>query len=330
MSKRILITGGAGYIGTILTSYLLRQNYHVRVIDNLLYGGESILPFLLDENYEFIKGDVRDTSLLKKIVQDIDAIVHLAAIVGFPICSVIPDVALEVNVEATKTLTELATKSKTIKRFIFASTYSNYGISPTGEAVTEDSPLNPVSLYAETKIKAEKIVLNINNTTKPTVLRFATAFGFSPRMRFDLIINQFALEMELNKYLEVYQKNYYRSYIHVQDIVKAILKVLEVEDSLIDKQIFNVGGAELNYTKEEIANVIKQFIPNVKLIIKDYSIDGDMRSISVCYDKVNKVLGFKPSWSVKKGVEEILGIIRNKIISNPKDSRYYQLSVAKQ
>ncbi|MEW6095643.1 MAG: NAD(P)-dependent oxidoreductase [bacterium] len=328
MSKKILITGGAGYIGTILTSYLLRQNYQVRVIDNLLYGGESILPFLLDKNYEFIKGDVRDTDLLKKVVQDIDGIVHLAAIVGFPICSVIPDVALEVNVEATKTLAELATKNN-IKRFIFASTYSNYGTSPTGESVTEESELNPVSLYAETKIKAEKIVLNINNNTKPTVLRFATAFGFSPRMRFDLIINQFTLEMELNKSLEVYQKNYYRSYIHVQDIVKAILKVLEAEDSLIDKQIFNVGGDELNYTKEEIAMVIKQFIPDVKLIIKDYSIDGDMRSISVGYDKIKKVLGFKPSWSVEKGVEEILGIIRNKIISNPKDSRYYQLSAVR-
>jgi len=328
MNKKILITGGAGYIGTILTSYLLRQNYKVRVIDNLLYGGEGILPFLLDKNYEFMKGDVRDISLLKKVLQDIDAIVHLAAIVGFPLCSVIPDVALEVNVEATKTLAELAAKNN-IKRFIFASTYSNYGISPTGEPVTEESPLNPVSLYAETKIKAEKIVLSINNNTKPTVLRFATAFGFSPRMRFDLIINQFTLEMELNRYLEVYQKNYYRSYVHVQDIAKAIIKVLEAEDSLIDKQIFNVGGDELNYTKEEIANLIKQFIPDVKLIIKDYSIDGDMRSISVCYDKIRNVLGFKPSWSVKKGVEEILGIIRNKIISNPKDSRYYQLSAAK-
>lgn len=295
----------------------------------MLYGGESILPFLLDKNYEFIKGDIRDKDLLKKVTEDIDAIVHLAAIVGFPICSVIPDVALEVNVAATETLTELATKNK-IKRFVFASSYSNYGISPIGEAVTEESPLNPVSLYAETKIKAEKIVLDINNRTKPTVLRFATAFGFSPRMRFDLIINQFTLEMELTKKLEVYQKNYFRSYIHVQDIVKVILKVLEVDDSLIDKQIFNVGGDELNYTKEEIANVIKQFIPDVLLIVKDYSIDGDMRSIKVCYDKIKKVLGFNPLWTVEKGVEEILGVIRNKIISNLQDNRYYQLSAAKQ
>lgn len=328
MNKKILITGGAGYIGTILTSYLLRQNYQLRVIDNLFYGGEGILPFLLDKNYEFIKGDIRDTELLKKVIQDIDAIVHLAAIVGFPLCSVIPDVALEVNVEATKTLTELAAKNN-IKRFIFASSYSNYGISQTGEAVTEESPLNPVSLYAQTKIKAEKIVLDINGNTKPTVLRFATAFGFSPRMRFDLIINQFTLEMELNKKLEVYQKNYYRSYIHVQDIAKAIMMVLEAQDSLIDKQIFNVGGNELNYTKEEIAYVIKQFIPEAKLVIKDYSIDGDMRSIKVCYDKIKKVLGFTPSWSVEKGVQEILQIIRNKIISNPQDGKYYQLSAAK-
>ncbi len=327
MSKKILITGGAGYIGTILTSSMLRQNYKVRVIDNLLYGGEAILPFLLDKNYEFIKGDIREKDLLEKVVQDIDGIVHLAAIVGFPICSVIPDVALEVNVEATKNLVELAAKNK-VKRFVFASTYSNYGVAD--DIVTEESLLNPVSLYAETKIKGEKIVLEGDNTnTKPTVLRFATAFGFSPRMRFDLIINQFTLEMELNKKLEVYQKNYYRSYVHVQDIVKTIIMVLEAEESLVSRQIFNVGGNELNYTKEEIAMIIKRFIPEAKLIVKDYSIDGDMRSIRVSYDKVKKVLGFKPSWSVEKGIEEMLGIIRNKIISNPKDPRYYQLSAVK-
>ncbi len=218
--QHILITGGAGYIGSLLTSELLRADCSVTVVDSLLFGGESLAPFFHHPNFHFVKADVTEPRAVREAVkgewQKPDALVHLAAIVGFPACQAVgQQVAWKYNVEAVKTVFDQAADLE-VGRFVFASTYSNYGLSPDGKPVTEESPLNPQSLYAETKIAAEEYLLEQKNAAcAPLVFRFATLYGISPRTRFDLIVNQFVLEAFTRRELIIYQRGYSRSFVHV-------------------------------------------------------------------------------------------------------------------
>jgi nucleoside-diphosphate-sugar epimerase len=323
----ILITGGAGYIGSLLTSELLRANYRVTVLDDLLFGGESLLGFLHHPNFHFVKTNVTDTRAVRDNVRGEwpvpQAIVHLAAIVGFPACQAVGrQVAWRYNVEATKMVFEQAADLG-VGRCVFASTYSNYGLSKDGKPVTEESPLNPQSLYAETKIAAEEYLLNQKDApTAPLSFRFATLYGISPRTRFDLIVNQFVLEAFSKRELIIYQRGYSRSFVHVRDTVRGIIMGLEAPEEIIRGQVFNLGTPEGNYTKDEIVGLVLKRMPETVVQYKDLTFGGDMRDITVSFDKIRRVLGFDTTLTVDDGVREVLYALKTEIIRDPTDERY--------
>jgi nucleoside-diphosphate-sugar epimerase len=325
--RHILITGGAGYIGSLLTGYLLRHGYQVTVVDDLLFGGESLMPYFDNPNFHFVKSDAWEPRVIRSAVRT-DwpypiAIVHLAAIVGFPACqSVGRQVAWRYNVEATQHVFEQAVELG-VERFIFASTYSNYGLSPDGKPVTEDSPLTPQSLYAETKISAEQFLLDQKEAScAPLIYRFATLFGLSPRTRFDLIVNQFVLEAFTKRELLIYQRGYSRSFVHIRDVVKGIEVGLTAPEDKIRGEVYNLGTDRGNYTKDEIVALILKRIPETVVNYKDMTFGGDMRDITVSFNKIYRVLNFIPDWTVDDGVREVLNALRDGIISNPYDARY--------
>ncbi|MBI4762233.1 MAG: NAD-dependent epimerase/dehydratase family protein [Chloroflexota bacterium] len=325
--RHILITGGAGYIGSLLTSELLRLDYRVTVLDSLLFGGESLVPFFHHPNFHFVKADVTEPRAIKDAVKDgwqkPNAIVHLAAIVGFPACQAVGrQVAWKYNVEATKMVFEQAAELG-VERFVFSSTYSNYGLSPDGKPVTEESPLNPQSLYAETKIAAEEYLLSQKDApVAPLLFRFATLYGISPRTRFDLIVNQFVLEAFTKRMLIIYQRGYSRSFVHVRDAVRAVIMGLEAEQSKIRGQIFNVGTESGNYSKDEIVALVRKRMPEVEVEYKDLTFGGDMRDITVSFAKIKKVLGFETTLTVDDGIRELLFALKTGLIQNPTDARY--------
>jgi len=325
--RHILITGGAGYIGSILTSELLRANYRVTVLDSLLFGGESIVPFLNHPNFHFVKGDVTENRTVRDAVkrdwQKPDSIVHLAAIVGFPACQAVgKQVAWRYNVEATKTVFGQAADLG-VERFVFASTYSNYGLSEDGKPVTEESPLNPQSLYAETKIASEEFLLSQKDAAcAPLLFRFATLYGISPRTRFDLIVNQFVLDAFTKRSLIIYQRGYSRSFVHIRDVVRGVIMGLEAEKEKIRGQVFNLGTDNGNYTKSDIVNFVLKRMPETIVEYKDLTFGGDMRDITVSFEKIKRVLGFDTTLTVDDGVREVLFALKSGLIRNPTDDRY--------
>ena len=325
--RHILITGGAGYIGSLLTSELLRANYQVTVLDDLLFGGESLLGFLHHPNFHFVKTDVTDPRAIRDNVRGEwpipYAIVHLAAIVGFPACQAVGEqVAWKYNVESTKTVFGQAADLG-VERCVFASTYSNYGLSTDGKPVTEESPLNPQSLYAETKIAAEEFLLGQKDApTAPLSFRFATLYGISPRTRFDLIVNQFVLEAFTKRELIIYQRGYSRSFVHVRDTVRGIILGLEAPEEKVRGQVFNLGTPEGNYTKDEIVSLVLKRMPETEVRYKDLTFGGDMRDITVSFKKIREVLGFETTLTVDDGVREVLHALKSGIIRDPNDEKY--------
>jgi nucleoside-diphosphate-sugar epimerase len=325
--RHVLITGGAGYIGSFLTSELLRANYRVTVLDSLLFGGESIVPFLHHPNFHFVKADVTDPRTIKDSLKDgwqkPDAIVHLAAIVGFPACQAVGrQVAWRYNVEATKMVFEQAV-DLSVERFVFSSTYSNYGLSPEGEPVSEESPLNPQSLYAETKIAAEEFLLAQKDAAcAPLLFRFATLYGMSPRTRFDLIVNQFVLEAFTKRALIIYQRGYSRSFVHIGDVVRGVMMGLEVEQSKIRGEVFNLGTDNGNYSKDDIVRLVLKRLPETVVEYKDLTFGGDMRDITVSFAKIRRVLGFETVHDVDDGIRDLLFALKTGIIRNPTDEKY--------
>ncbi len=325
--RHVLITGGAGYIGSILASELLRANYRVSVLDSLLFGGESIVPFLNHPNFHFVKADVTESRAvrdsLKRGWQKPDAVVHLAGIVGFPACQAVGrQVAWKYNVEATKMVFEQAADLG-VERFVFASTYSNYGLSENGKPVTEESPLNPQSLYAETKIAAEEFLLSQKDSTcAPLLFRFATLYGISPRTRFDLIVNQFVLNAFTKRSLIIYQRGYSRSFVHIRDAVRGMIMGLETEKEKVRGQVFNLGAENGNYSKNEIVQLVLKRMPETVVEYKDLTFGGDMRDISVSFEKIQRVLGFNTTLNVDDGVREVLFALKTGLIKNPTDDKY--------
>jgi nucleoside-diphosphate-sugar epimerase len=323
--QHILVTGGAGYIGSLLTGVLLQRGYQVTVADDLLFGGESLLAYFSHPGFHFIKGDVCDPSVLDRIkLGRYDAVVHLAAIVGFPACQAVGKaVAWRYNVESVQRMFQLA-DDLGADRFIFSSTYSNYGLTTDGKAVTEDSPLHPQSLYAETKIAAEQYLLDKAGTSPcaPLVFRFATLFGVSPRTRFDLIVNQFVLEALTRRELIIYQRGYSRSFVHVRDVVEGIVLALSAPREKIRGQVFNLGSDGGNYTKDEIVALVKKHVEGLKITHKDLSFGGDMRDITVSFSKIERELGFSTAVSVEDGIVEVRDALQLGIIKDATDSRY--------
>ena len=293
---KILLTGGAGYIGSVLIPFLLDKGYKTNVYDLLLYGGYSLLPFISNKNFSFIKGDVRDKESLGRAIKNNDVIIHLAAIVGLPACSKDKRLAHSINVQGTKNVVGRLSPNQ---HLIHASTVSIFGAS-TGDICDEESPLNPISYYAKTKTEAEKIVLDAQNTV---CLRFATAFGVSPRMRLDLLINDFVYQAYMNKFLILFEKTYKRTFVHVQDISRSILFAIRNIEKM-KHSIFNIGDNSHNFSKEEIALKIKGRI-DFYLHFADIGEDEDKRNYSVSYEKINSI-GFKTKKTVDEGIDELI------------------------
>ena len=320
--KKVLVTGGAGYIGSVLVRLLLEKGYSVRVLDNLSFGGESIVDLLNDDRFEFLKGDVRNREDLKKAVKGIDYIAHLASIVGDPACRKFPDEAKEINLTGSKNLYDIA-EDAGVKRFVFASTCSNYGKMDDPDAyVSETSKLAPISLYAETKVKVEKYLLNQpkDNSCKPTSLRFSTVYGLSPRPRFDLTVNEFTRELALGRELVIFGEQFWRPYCHVVDLSRAVIEVFEAPEEKVAFDVFNVGDTDENYQKEMIVNEILKVIPDGK--IKYVEKNEDPRDYRVSFEKIHKQLGFSITKRVPDGIEQIRKTIIDGFFKDPDDEKY--------
>ncbi len=325
-TKHLLVTGGAGYIGSALCAELLRLGYQVTALDELLFGGESLLAFLHHPNFDFAKANVWEERAVKdnlrKDWQKPFAVIHLAALAGFPACQAVGrQVAWRYNVEATQRVYEQA-EELGVERFVYASTYSNYGLAADGKPVTEDSPLNPQSLYAETKIASERFLLSTDGRCAPLILRLATLYGLSPRMRFDLIINQFVLEAYHKRELLIYQRGYSRSFVHLRDAIRGILLGLQSPLEQIRGQVYNLGSEQGNYTKDQIVALILKRLPETRVSYKDMTFGGDMRDIAVSFEKIQRQLGFQAQYTVDDGIREVLHALQAGIFRDPLDIRH--------
>lgn len=324
-AKHIVLTGGAGYIGSLLVARLLRTGHHVTVIDNLLFGGESLLAFFSDPHFHFAKADVTERRSLRdslpRHAPRPNAVIHLAGIVGFPACQAIGRQATwHYNVDAVRNIYEQAA-SLGVERFIYASTYSVYAPSDDGRPVNEESPLQPESLYAESKVAAEEYLLS---RTDPAVVvfRLATVYGLSPRTRFDLVVNQFVLDAFTRRELLIYQRGYSRSFIHVWDVAQGLMLGLDAPLEKVRGQVYNLGSDEGNYTKDQIVAFIIKRLPEVIVEYKDLTFGGDKRDITVSFEKIRRELGFRAQRTVDEGVRELVGALKTGLIRNPYDERY--------
>jgi nucleoside-diphosphate-sugar epimerase len=293
---KILVTGGAGYVGSTLVPMLLAKGYTVRVLDSLMYGGDSLIPCCKYDTFEVLIGDIRNQDDVAKALKNVDLIIHLAAIVGFPACKKAPDLSQTVNVEGTKLLNKMRSTDQLI---IYASTGSNYG-DLENEICTEETKLNPITEYGLTKTEAEQYLLEHENVI---AYRFATAFGLSPRLRLDLLINDFVYQALKNRNLILYEKHFLRSFIEVRDMGRAFIFAIENADKMANN-IYNVGNASMNFSKEEIARAIKKKI-NFYLHFAEIGEDLDKRNYYVSYDKINKT-GFKTTISLEKGLNDLI------------------------
>lgn len=320
--EKILVTGGAGYIGSITTRLLIAKGYKVNVLDNLSFGGESIVELLNHDRFQFIKGDIRNEDDIQSAVQGVDCIVNLAAIVGDPACAKQPELARQTNFEATKRLYGLANELG-VQKFVFASTCSNYGKSKNpDEFMHEGSELAPVSLYAKTKVESEQFLLSQprSNVTKPTCLRFSTVYGISPRMRFDLTVNEFTRDLAMGKALEIFGEQFWRPYCHVSDLARSVVHVIESDTEKVAFDVFNVGDTKENYTKKMLANELLKQIPNATIgYVKK---DEDPRDYKVSFEKIKDVLGFEITKTVPEGIGQIKQVIQDGFLDNPQDKKY--------
>lgn len=294
--KKVLITGGAGYLGSTLAEYLLINGYEVTVFDNLMYKQLSVLHLFKRDKFKFIKGDVRQTVKLQRLVSEHNIIIPLAAIVGMPACRDNPQLAIDVNYLHIKNIVEVLRDDQ---KLIIPNTNSQYGSSP--DIITEESPFKPLSLYAETKCNAEASVLANGNGV---VLRLATVFGVSPRMRQDLLVNDFTYKSVTDGYLVLFEGHFKRNYIHVQDIARTFQFIIENYEQCRG-QVYNVGLSSANLSKLELAETIKKYVP--KLVIKqdEFNKDFDQRNYIVSNEKLES-LGWSPKYDIDYGVKQLI------------------------
>ena len=313
---KVLVTGGAGYIGSVLVRQLLNKGYQVRAFDSLKFGGDALYDVMLNPDFEFMLGDVRDSAAVEKALEGIDAIAHLAAIVGDPACKKYSEEANETNWAGSVALFEAAEKAG-VQRFVFASTCSNYGKMPDPNSfVTETSELNPVSLYAELKVKFEKYLLEERKDSKicSTALRFSTVYGFSPRIRFDLTVNEFTRNAAIHGEQEIWGAQFWRPYCHVDDLARAVVLVLETAEEKVRANVFNVGSTEENYNKGMIIEEVCKVVPNVKVNYVESS--EDPRDYRVNFDKIKNELGYTITKKVPQGVKEIYTLLKTGIVTD--------------
>jgi len=322
--RRVLIVGGAGYIGSMLTRRLLNDGFRVRVLDNLIYRNAASLSGVVDcPGFEFVRGDLCDPVKRAQSMKDVTDVVLLASLVGDPICKKYPDLARRVNEAGAIDLFEDAERSGA-KRFVFTSTCSNYGLLPTNEEADERTVLNPQSLYAETKIAVENHLLAPRHgICSTTVLRVATAFGTSERMRFDLTVSEFSRELALGRGLLVYDESTWRPYCHIQDICSAIIAVLNAPRGDVDREVFNVGDSRNNFTKKMIVDIIVDYL-GISPSMVTYKQGGhDPRNYRVAFDKIQAALDFRAEFSVADGVAQLARGIREGLFFDADDRRTF-------
>lgn len=293
---KILVTGGAGYVGSDLVPALLADGHSVRVLDSLMFGGRGIIPCFAYPKFEFVRGDIRNAALVKKCLKDVDAIIHLAAIVGYPACKKDTKLAKEVNLDASALLNKARSKNQIL---LFASTGSNYG-ALLGDLCKEETPLNPLTDYGKTKTQAEKLFLEQGNVV---IYRFATAFGISNRLRLDLMINNFVYRAVKERNLIIYEKHFKRTFIHVRDMTRSFQFALN-HFKKMKNQVFNVGSEEMNVSKEDIARAIQKRV-QFFLHFAEVGKDEDQRNYQVSYKKIND-LGYYTSISIQQGIDELI------------------------
>ena len=319
--KNILLIGGAGYVGTVITAHFLKLGVKVRVLDNFVYDNQdSIQSYLGDENYEFILGDLGDIDKLKIASDGIENVVILGGLVGDPITKKYPNESNKINELGITNCINFFDKSK-IQKLILISTCSNYGLIKEEELANEEFELNPLSLYAKAKVAAELHLMSKKGKVNysGTVLRFATAFGLSPRMRFDLSVSEFVRDLYFGEELLVFDEHTWRPYCHVRDFARLIDIVISTETEKIYFEVFNAGGEVNNFTKKMIVDTIKEYLPESK--IKFGSNGSDPRNYKVSFKKAKEILGFEPKYSVKDGIEELIKAFEIGVYSDSLDDK---------
>ena len=307
--QSIFITGGAGYIGTTLIPLLLTREYRITVYDSLIFNnGDKLLPYITNPNFTFIAGDVRDAESVAKHVKGHDIVIHLAALVGFPICREKGDEeSHNVNVIGTQNVIDALSPNQYL---LFGSTGSNYG--EVLDICTEETPLNPLSVYGKTKTKAEQLVAKRDNST---AFRFATAFGVSPRLRLDLLINDLTFKSLTEGYAVIYESHFMRTFIHVRDIARVFLFAIDNHKQM-KNNVYNVGSNNMNFSKKDVCELIKSKISESYFNYADVGQDADKRNYIVSYEKINK-LGFDTTISLETGIDELIKTIPLIKMSNP-------------
>lgn len=317
----VLVTGGAGYVGAPLCRLLASSGHRVRAMDSILHRQEDVVEELQAADVELIRADIRDADARRRAVSGVWAIIHLAAIVGDPACARDPELAREVNVEATRALLEDASMAR-VERVVFASTCSNYGrVTDPTVPIAENGVLAPVSLYAEQKVGIERMLLaGDHRPFAATCLRLATVYGVAPRMRFDLTVNEFTRDLWAGRELEVFGEQFWRPYVHVRDAGRGVATVLRAPVKLVDGEVFNVGRSGENYRKLDLVEEIRRHTSSgtVSFVPRD----EDPRDYKVSFDKVRERLGFETEMTVPDGIAELLDALSNGRFPDPFASRY--------
>ena len=298
MSVNVLITGGAGYLGSILCEHLLDCGYHVTAVDSLVYGQHSLLQFCENKHFDFLLGDTRDEDLMRNALKTADVVIPLAAVVGAPACSRCPWDAQSVNLDAIRMINRLRTPSQLI---IFPTTNSGYGSKSGGVFCTEETPLEPISLYGQTKVEAERELLQSPNAI---TLRLATVFGVSPRMRLDLLVNHFVYAADKDGFIVIFEKDFKRNYIHIRDVADCFIHCIENSERMVGRP-YNVGLDAANLSKEELALKIKQYVPGFYIHFGEIGSDPDRRNYIVSNQRLREH-GFEARRSLDDGIKELL------------------------
>jgi nucleoside-diphosphate-sugar epimerase len=296
---KILITGGAGYLGSVITQKLLENGYEVVVLDKLIFNQLSLLPYTSNPNFKFVYGDVRDIDLLKRLVDECDTIIPLAAIVGFPACDADPKLAYEVNFQQIRNIVDWI--KGTDKKILYPNTNSGYGVGEDGIYCNENSPLKPISIYGKTKVDAEKYILE---NTDGICFRLATVFGVSSRMRVDLLVNDFTYKAITDKYIVVFERNFKRNFIHIKDVASAFIFMIE-NYGRYKGEVFNVGLSDANLSKKELLEKIQTYVKDFAVVYDDYYEDPDKRNYIVSNVKLEGT-GWVPEWSLDMGIVELI------------------------
>jgi nucleoside-diphosphate-sugar epimerase len=316
--RKVLLIGGAGYIGSSLLPRLLERGHKVRLLDAFIYGVEPVVGYFEHPNLEVVRADFRNIHDVVCAMRGVSDVIHLGAIVGDPACALDEDLTVEINLRATRTIAEVA-KANGVRNFIFASTCSVYGASK--QLLDERSALNPVSLYARSKIACEHVLTSLRDQEfAPTLLRFGTIYGLSGRTRFDLVVNLLAAKAVMEGMITIFGPDQWRPFLHVHDASRALVTVLETRPEQLGQIVFNVGSDEQNFTLGSVGETIQKMVPAAELLCSEG--DGDRRDYRVDFARIRKALGFLPEWQLEDGIQQVLDAVRSGAVLDYRDPKY--------